>query len=65
MKILLTGITAAILLGVIAGVVLPKAGEPAYQAYSTSSARVGEPGHNLIGKDWRSAPSPPGASGGG
>lgn len=52
MKIILAGIAAAIVLGVIVSLVLPMAGEPAYQAYSTSSARVGEPGQNLIGGAW-------------
>ena len=64
MKILLTGIASALVLGVIAGFLLPRVGEPAYQAYSTSSARVGEPGHNLIGKDWQPASNPPGVPGG-
>ena len=49
MKIILAGIAAAILLGIVVSLVLPMAGEPAYQAYSSSSARVGEPGENLIG----------------
>lgn len=64
MKILLTGIAAAILLGVIAGFILPMVGEPAYQAYSTSSTRVGEPGHNLIGKEWQPESNPSGKPGG-
>jgi hypothetical protein len=25
---------------------------PAYEAFSTSGARVGEPGDNLVGKNW-------------
>ena len=58
MKILLTGIATAIVLGIIVSFVLPMVGEPAYQAYSTSSARVGEPGHNLIGGAWQSGSTP-------
>lgn len=61
MKIILTGIAAAVVLAVIVSFVLPMAGEPAYQAYSTSSARVGEPGHNLVGGAWSgSKPAGPG-----
>jgi hypothetical protein len=25
---------------------------PAWQAYSSASTRVGDPGHNLVGDDW-------------
>lgn len=53
MKIVLAGIAAAILLGIVAGVVLPSVREPAYQAFATSSTRVGEPGSNLVGPEWR------------
>jgi hypothetical protein len=53
MKIVLAGIAAAILLGIVAGVVLPSVREPAYQAFSTSSTRVGEPGSNLVGSEWQ------------
>ena len=27
---------------------------PAYEAFSTSGARVGDPGDNLVGRDWPS-----------
>lgn len=52
MKIVLAGITAAIALGVILGAMLPSVREPAYRAFATSSVRVGDPGHNLVGQDW-------------
>lgn len=53
MKTVLAGIVTAIVLGIIAGVTLPSAREPAYQAFSTSSTRVGEPGSNLVGPEWQ------------
>ena len=52
MNVVLAGIAAAIVLGVVAALVLRSAQEPAYQAYSTSGARVGDPGHNLVGPNW-------------
>lgn len=56
MRALISGIVAAIAFGVIAALVLSNVREPAYQAYSTTSARVGDPGSNLVGKSWSGAP---------
>ena len=53
MKILLSGIVAAVVLGVVAAVIFATAQIPAYEAYSTSSTRIGDPGSNLVGKSWR------------
>jgi hypothetical protein len=39
--------------------VLSVAQRPAYQAYSTQSTRVGEPGHNLVGENWSGNPERP------
>lgn len=52
MRVVLAGIAAALVLGLILGVALPSFREPAYQVFSTSSVRVGNPGDNLVGKDW-------------
>jgi hypothetical protein len=60
MKMIVSGIVAAILLGVIAAVVLPSVQAPSYAAYSTSSARVGDPGSNLVGENWTGNPEVPG-----
>ncbi|MBB6181604.1 hypothetical protein HNQ75_003592 [Rhizobium flavum] len=30
--------------------------EPAWQVYSTEGARVGDPGHNLVGENWSGNP---------
>ncbi|PLT87475.1 hypothetical protein FB009_12721 [Sinorhizobium medicae] len=30
--------------------------EPAWEVYSTDGARVGDPGHNLVGKNWSGEP---------
>jgi hypothetical protein len=49
----------ALLIGVVAAFVLNAAQRPAYEAYSTSSTRVGEPGHNLVGDNWSGNPLRP------
>ena len=49
----------ALAIGVVAALVLSVAQRPAYQAYSTSSTRVGEPGHNLVGENWSGNPDRP------
>jgi hypothetical protein len=64
---LYTGIAAAVLIGVAssAGMLLTR--EPVYQAQPMDSVRVGDPGHNLVGRDWTGNPSvsqsPDGAAG--
>ena len=56
MNIVLTGIAAAVVLGIVAAFVLQADVKPAWEAYSTSSARVGDPGYNLVGKNWTGDP---------
>jgi hypothetical protein len=52
MNIVLSGIAAALVLGVVAAFALRGAQEPAYETYSTSSTRVDDPGYNLVGPRW-------------
>ncbi len=40
------------MLGVVAAYVLRTQQRPAYQAYVGSGASVGDPGENLVGKNW-------------
>jgi hypothetical protein len=56
MNIVLSGIAAALVLGVIAALVMRAEQKPAWEVYSTSSARVGDPGYNLVGKGWSGDP---------
>ena len=56
MNIVLTGIAAALVIGVISSFVLRADQTRAYEAYSTSSTRVGDPGYNLVGKGWSGEP---------
>jgi hypothetical protein len=56
MNIVLTGIAAAIVLGLVAAFVMRADQTRAWEAYSTSSARVGDPGYNLVGKNWTGEP---------
>ena len=58
MRVILSGIAAAILLGVVAAFVLATVQKPAYEVYATSSTRVGDPGSNLVGKAWTGNPQP-------
>ena len=57
MKVILTSIVIAIVIGVAAAFILNAAQRPAYEAYATSSTRV-EPGHNLVGENWSGNPRP-------
>jgi uncharacterized protein involved in exopolysaccharide biosynthesis len=52
MNIVISGIVAAVVLGVVAAFALRATQEPAYEAYATSSTRVGDPGQNLVGQRW-------------
>jgi hypothetical protein len=60
MKVIFGSVLIALLIGVVAAFVLNAAQRPAYKAYSTSSTRVGEPGHNLVGDNWSGNPGRPG-----
>ncbi|HLT77518.1 MAG TPA: hypothetical protein VKZ87_09040 [Ferrovibrio sp.] len=53
MKVVIAGIALAVAIGIAVGLTLPSAREPAWQAFSTSSTRVDDPGSNLVGPDWR------------
>jgi hypothetical protein len=52
MKVILYSILAALVLGALAGVILNEAQRPAYEVFSTSMTRVGNPGSNLVGPNW-------------
>ena len=52
-------VLVAIVIGVAAAFILDGMQRLAYQAYSTSGARV-EPGHNLVGENWSGNPRPRG-----
>lgn len=52
MKVVVLSVIVALALGVGAALVLRSEQTLAYEAYSTSSTRVGDPGENLVGKRW-------------
>ena len=56
MGVILTGIIAAAAIAVGAGFVLRGEQELAWEAYSTPSTRVGDPGQNLVGPNWSGEP---------
>jgi hypothetical protein len=58
MGTIFTGIIGAIVIAVVAGYFLIAEGQdrPAWQIYSSSSARVGDPGQNLVGSNWTGEP---------
>ncbi len=60
MGMILTGIVVAVAIALGAGVFFLNAPQqqPAWQAYSTEGARVGDPGHNLVGPNWSGEPDP-------
>lgn len=65
MGVILTGIVAAIVIAIGAGFALRSQQEPSWEAYSTASTRVGDPGANLVGRDFSGDPGdePAGAEG--
>ena len=52
MKIILLAMVVAGALGLISAGVLISTEKLAYEAYSTTGARVSDPGHNLVGPKW-------------
>jgi hypothetical protein len=54
MGMIFTGIVAAVIIAIGAGYFLNSQSDdrPAWQVYSTSSVRVGDPGENLVGPGW-------------
>jgi hypothetical protein len=60
----LTGIAAAIVLAAGLGYFLAENPKPAWQTFSTTSTRVDDPGHNLVGPRWTGENSGTAAEGG-
>jgi hypothetical protein len=58
MKVFAVSVIVAIGLGAIAAAALNRAQTLAYQAYSTGSTRVSQPGHNLVGEAWTGDAAP-------
>ncbi|WP_187144392.1 hypothetical protein [Microvirga massiliensis] len=50
MRIMILSILTAIVLALAAASVLSSMQQPAYEAYATSSVRIGDPGDNLVGR---------------
>jgi hypothetical protein len=56
MGVILTGIVAAAIIAIGAGFYMRSEQEPAWEVFSTSSTRVGDPGQNLVGPRWTGDP---------
>lgn len=56
MGVILMGVVVATAIAIGFGYALPKEQEPAWQVFSTSSTRVGDPGYNLVGLRWMGDP---------
>lgn len=52
MRTILAGICVTMALAVVAAFALSEAQKDTFQVYTTSSVRVGNPGHNLVGPNW-------------
>jgi hypothetical protein len=52
MGVILMGIVVAVAIAIGAGYILPQEQKQAWQVYSTTSTRVGDPGENLVGSGW-------------
>ncbi|MGQ7792152.1 hypothetical protein ACUN0C_07075 [Faunimonas sp. B44] len=59
MGVIVTGILAAVVIAIGAGFFLQgQEWKPAWEVYSsTESTRVGNPGYNLVGRNWRGEPT--------
>ncbi|TPL71604.1 hypothetical protein [Mesorhizobium sp. B2-3-15] len=57
MRMILTGIIVTVVVAFGAGYVLQAQQVPSWQVFSTDSARVGDPGHNLVGQNWSGDPA--------
>ena len=66
MGMILTGIVVAVAIAFGAGYFLLSAQQqqPSWQVYSTDSTRVGDPGHNLVGRNWTGEPGNSATGGG-
>jgi hypothetical protein len=51
-KVIILAAIAALVIAFAAAFVLDREQEPAYQAFTGSGARVGDPGTNLVGPQW-------------
>ncbi|MDZ5698594.1 hypothetical protein [Chelativorans sp. M5D2P16] len=58
MGMILTGIVVAIAIAIGAGYFMTSEQTPSWEAYSTPSTRVGDPGHNLVGSAWTGESEP-------
>ncbi len=56
MGVILSGIAVAVVVAIGAGLIMNSEQEPSWEVYSTSSARVGDPGCNLVGGNWGGNP---------
>ena len=52
MRAFLASVAAAIVIAAGAAFILNADNRTAYEAFKTSGARVGDPGHNLVGDRW-------------
>ena len=57
MRMILTGIVLAIVIGIGAGIVFQAQQVPAWQVFRTDSTRIGDPGNNLVGENWTGQPT--------
>jgi hypothetical protein len=56
LKVIILSVAVALVLAYAASLVLNGEQEPAYEAFVGSGARVGDPGHNLVGPNWNGNP---------
>jgi len=53
MRVVLVSSLAAIVVAVLVGASLFALQEPIYRSLAMTGVRVGDPGHNLVGENWR------------
>ena len=58
MRVIIAGITVAVVLAIAAGGAYTLAQRPVFEAQPSQSVRIGDPGYNLVGPDWTGDPRP-------
>jgi hypothetical protein len=57
MPVIVSGIAVALILALLAGAGYYLGQEPVYRAQPMPSVRVGDPGYNLVGRNWTGNPA--------
>jgi hypothetical protein len=52
MRAIIGGIIVSVVIAVVVGLIWVQYRTPIYEAQASPSLRIGDPGYNLVGRDW-------------